>query len=364
MSTAYGHRDTSYYVSDTSPVYAYSFEFSGLVSSYPKGDNQIRRIASRERIAVGLVRSVVLAKHLGVEKLKAIRRSYERYHLAEATVHRNAFKLLLKQTNNRIPDDSEVWKMFQSIRYQMPLFPYRMQMVTLWDKSTNRRVLQASAHQDIANSVYCAEKMRVGNKKWILDDVAHPDSIFDYCTTWTISLIDSGYIPWKCLLGLVMETVRTFLAEWVSANEGEPEWEPEMPTECIQVNTGETVVRRRNLTWICQRELQRKVAKMSRTEGYFRGNACLIMLFILGFPLLQTDNVQGGEIGGQGSQDEAREASISFSSNRHCSISLGDVQRAWTPLAPQHISLLIQIDETNRTLSLRLENDSGDARFS
>ncbi len=53
---------------------------------------------------------------------------------------------------------------------------------------------------------------------------------------------------------------------------------------------------------------------------------------------------------------------MSLNTNRTIDLSI-EFRRAWTPLAPQHISLLIQIDKRNCTVSLRLENDSGDTRF-
>ena len=136
MSTAYGMQDTSYEVSDTSTVDAYSFEFNSLVGSYPGIDERYMR-ANRERIVVGLVHSVLVAKHLGVEKLRVIRRYYYGHCLPKGAVLRNAFKLLLMQMGTRISDDSKIWEMFTSRFYQIPIFPYRMQMMALWDEATN-----------------------------------------------------------------------------------------------------------------------------------------------------------------------------------------------------------------------------------
>ncbi len=47
------------------------------------------------------------------------------------------------------------------------------------------------------------------------------------------------------------------------------------------------------LTRAYKRDLQRKVSKMSREEDNFAGNAALMMLFILQFPLLSEKSVRG-----------------------------------------------------------------------
>ncbi len=361
MSTAYGNRLARYDVEDTYTVDAYSFEFASLVGSYPSG-GKMYRTANREKIVVGLVHSVLLAKHLGVEKLRVIRRYYDEYRLPEGDVTRNAFKLLLKQTDTHILDDAKIWTIFNSSGYDIPIFPYRMQMVALWDEGTNWRVCQASAHQDII-SRYCYHLIYLQdqNEKWILHNAPDPVNIFDYCAKWTTERINRSNDEDKGSLGVVVETVRTFLAEWVTASTREANWEPVIPTGCVEFNTGAIAGDEDYLIWVCQRELQGKVAKMSREEDNFPGNAALIMLFILGFPLLKMDDLQEAEVHAQDSVQEGRGSSPS---NSHRIIDLSvEVWRAWTPLAPQHISLVIQIDKKNRTASLRLENNSGDTRF-
>ena len=368
MSSAYGNRDTSYDVSDTCTVDAYSFEFDSLVSSYPGKDKNTRGSPNRESVTVGLVHSVLLAKHIGIEKLHAIRRYYDEYCVPEGIFLRNAIKLLHLQTNTHIPDDARIWEMFdyESICYQIPIFPYRMQMVALWDEGTNRRVLQASAYQDIFNSLIDPTffKLQYNNEQRVLRDALEPVNIFDYCGKWTIAQISNDRPRWKGSLGVVMETVRTFLAEWLKVNTHEPNWEPEIPTASVEFNTRETIKDRGRLTWICQRELQRKVAKMSKEEESFSGNAALIMLFILGFPLLHVNFVEDTEVCAQDSQDEIQEASISSSSRSHYSVFLSqETWRAWTPLAPQDISLIIPTDSDSGTVSLKLQNNSGDAQF-
>ncbi len=92
---------------------------------------------------MGLVHSMVLAKHLDVEKLQAIMRYSDRCRLAEGAFLRNAFKLLLKQANTRLSNDPGIWKIIESDDYQIPIFPYRMQLVALRDEEMNWRVSQA-----------------------------------------------------------------------------------------------------------------------------------------------------------------------------------------------------------------------------
>ncbi len=365
MTTAYGNRATSYDTSDTSTVEAYSFEFNSLVSSYPASDEK-HRSANRERIAVGLVHSVLLANHLGVETLHEIRRYYDAHHLPEGIILRKAFKLLLMQTNTQIADDAKIWDMFKPIGYQIPIFPYRMQMVALWDEATNWRVLQASAHHDndISSRYAVLLEFESENDQRILQNAPDLVNIFDYCANWTAEQIEQGFVRWKGSLGVVMETVRTFLAEWITANPREPNWEPEIPTECIEFNAGETPVGCDNLTWICQRELQRKVAKMTSEDENFPGNSSLILLFILSFPLLRMDHVREGEADLQDCHDGVQKATASSSPSSHRSIDLSvHLWRAWTPLAPQDMSLAIRTDSDRGKVSVRLQNDGDDSRF-
>ncbi len=136
MSTTYVNHDTSYDAEDTSTADAYSFEFESLVSSYPPNDDKSSD-ANRERIGVGLVHSILVAKHLGVEKLKTTKRYYDRYLLPKGLILRNAIKLLLMQISTYIPGNANIWKSFELPLYDIPIFPYRMQMVALWDQSTN-----------------------------------------------------------------------------------------------------------------------------------------------------------------------------------------------------------------------------------
>ncbi len=147
MITAYGTGFRRYRASFPSDVGLYSFEFDSLVSSYPTNEDK-EGGGNRESVQAELVHSILLAKHLVVEKLKAIRQYYDNYHVPVGGIHKNAFKLLGEQTSSHIPDDAKIWQILESSLRHIPLFPYRMQAVALWDEATNLRVLQASAHED------------------------------------------------------------------------------------------------------------------------------------------------------------------------------------------------------------------------
>ncbi len=165
--------------------------------------------------------------------------------------------------------------------------------------------------------------------------------------------------------------MRTFLAEWLAESEGEPNWEPEVPKNCFEFGPIQSIydipIRRRveqPLVWVRQRELQNKIAKLGDKDENFSGNAALIMLFLLGFPLLRIEVLHDSEVGSKENQQERLETSTASSLNRDNSVDASvEIWRVWTVLAPQDISLMLRVDFTNRTVSLRLRNDSGIAQF-
>ena len=93
-------------------------------------------------------------------------------------------------------------------------------------------------------------------------------NIFDYCAELYIERIEC-----KGLLGVVIETVRMFLAEWLVTGERVPVWDPALPMSLFDFGLNEASVLEpddeldimflnRQLIFICQRELQRKIARM------------------------------------------------------------------------------------------------------
>ncbi len=118
------------------------------------------------------------------------------------------------------------------------------------------------------------------------------------------------------------------------------------------------------LIWICQRELQRKVANLTNNDENLYGNAALILLFLLGFPLVDMEEAQDDEVGKEETQEVLQEVNNRSLSKSYNSLNVGGYSyRVWTPLAPQEISLMLRIDLPRNTVSLGLRNDSGDDRF-
>ncbi len=371
MSTAYGTGYDEYLVGQTSSVNLYSFEFNSLIGSYPTSYEK-RRGRNRESLNVGLAHSVVLAKHLGVEKLKRIREYCNHYRVPLGSIRRNAFRIIHEQTDSG-KLDTEIWAMLESIRCNIPLFLYRMQALALWEEATSWRVLQPSAHQDIWNSIECAKLFRTENEEKVLHKPPHGVNIFDYCAEWTKQHIRS-----KSSLGVILETVRNFLAEWITESVREPVWETEITKYCFEFNLDEAsdlfepenegfrMYPQHRLIWIFQRELQREVAQMRNKDENLPGNGALIILFWLGFPLLNIVKMQDAEGSSctHASQDRIQEARTVSSSNIHSSVDVSvQYWRAWTILAPQNVSLVFRVDLSNRRVSLRMHIHEGDARF-
>ncbi len=369
MSTAYGTGLDSYVVDTTFNVSLYSFEFNSLIGSYPTNDKKPNS-RNRESVRVGLAHSVILAKHLGVEKLKAIREYYNHYRVPLGSIRKNAFRVLYEQMNNGKPD-AKIETMFESIRSTIPLFPFRMQALALWEEGTNWRVLQASAHQDIWNTLACFKSIRIKSDENVLRNLAHKVNIFDYCARWSRTHINS-----KGSRGVILETVRTFLAKWIAGSGREPVWEADFPNDIFEYSLGENselfeeknegylMYPQRRLIWVFQRELQRKVAEIAKKDENLPANAALITLFLLGFPLLSIVRVQDAEVNAQSSPQREQEESTVYSVNRHSNVDVSvQLWRAWTILAPQQISLIFRVDLSKCKASLKLENDSSETQF-
>ncbi len=82
------------------------------------------------------------------------------------------------------------------------------------------------ANCDIARSLYLLGRFKSQNEneKWALDNPLHPVNIFDYRAKWTIERLDSSDDEWEDSLVVVMERVRSFLAEWVAGSAREANW--------------------------------------------------------------------------------------------------------------------------------------------
>ncbi len=169
--------------------------------------------------------------------------------------------------------------------------------------------------------------MKIKNRQRVLHSTANRVNIFDNCTKWTIERAGSSRGEWTSSVAVVLETVCTFLGEWISTNERVPNWEPEIPTVCVQFYTRQTPVNSNYLIWVSQRELQRETAEMSSEEENLPGNPALIMLLILGFPLLQVKVVEDGEFCAYDSRVNVHDASASTYADMHRDMDLS--VRTW-----------------------------------
>ena len=347
---------------------SFAFDFDSLASSYPC-IGEFWEVGNREKIGVGLVQSVLVAKHIGVDRLKAIGRYYMRYRLPTDLVQNDAMQLLLKQTNARFSSEHKICREFGRDRHLLR-FPYEMEMVALWEQGTNWRVLQASAHRDIEDSLLNGEY----ETDWqvpIFQVEPEPIDMFEYCREHTIEFIEDLWNP----LGVVLETVRTCLAKWVTVSAREPDWEPEIPLHRFRFisnwkrgeeedDVGDD--EKESLIWRCQCALQREIFRMQGTDENLPGNNATMMLFILGLPCLKFEEVDNAEQEDEehGSNTGAPNTSnpAECSADHAVNVSVG-VFRVWSPLSPQNVSLMIRCDSETSEISLWLKNDSRSARF-
>ena len=142
----------------------------------------------------------------------------------------------------------------------MPMFPHRMKMIALWEQDTNWGVFQAFAHCDIDTLMDSNfDKLRRADKP---EEV----SLFDY---W--SNIAQGvhvFHSSRRSMRAVMQTVRTFLAQWLTTAGQEPNWQPVMPGEHFEFDLCKNVIdvercdiRDCKLIWTCQQALQKEVSR-------------------------------------------------------------------------------------------------------
>ena len=347
---------------------SFAFDFDSLASSYPCiGESW--EVGNREKIGVELVQPVLVAKHIGLDRLKTIGRYYMQYRLPTDQVQTAAMSVLLKQTTARFSSEHKICTEFGEDR-RLPRFPYEMEMVALWEQGTNWRVFQASVHSDIKRSL---DQCRYGDWAVPLFQVEpEPTDIFEYCREHAIEFIECSWNP----LGVVLETVRTCLAKWFTVTTGsawEPEWEPEIPLHRFEFisnwkreDYNDYDDMQEVLIWRCQCALQQEIFRMQETDENLPGNKATIMLFMLGLPCLKFEEVGNAE---QEDEEHAQNTGKSNTSNStEYSADLGvnvsvEVFRVWSPLAPQNISLMIRRDRETGEISLWLKNNSESAGF-
>ena len=358
-TTAYGSRINEYNVCDTWIVDSYSFEVDSLASSYPARDSY------REDVTASLAHSVILAKHLGLEKLRGIGRYYEQYQMPKRDILEKALKLYFKQTVWNISDESETFKMLcDGYTSSIPLFPYRMQLVALWEQETNWRVLQASAHADVQSFLFYGETGLTPLHQ--LD--AKPCNVFDYYSNIARNKFAGESYP-GCT-GVVIESVRSLLGEWQMRSTQEVEWEPAVSLECFDFNTTLNILNdflesdlQEQMIWLCQEALQKEVVRISNGDRNLPSNSALIMLFLLGFPRLHMDAVDDSEVETHDSNTDTGTSNTLLSQSHH---SVGVSNRAWkvtTSLAPQDIWIEIRTDVDMQRCSVGLKKGNEISHF-
>ena len=363
MSTAYGSLFPDYYVDCTWSVDSYSFEVDSLVSSYPAGSNYSGD-RNREGVTVGLVHSLILAKHLGVEKLKGIRYYYDRYKVPKRGILGKALKLYFKQTVDDISDELKIFETFcGGYAVDIPLFPHVMQLIALWEKSTNWRVLQASAHADIEFSLSDRDRRLVS----LCQAESEPCDVFDHCFNIAGDVFEKEKKP-GCA-GVVLETVRSFLAEWVITTSQEADWEPLVPMEPFEFSIPPNILNgteddlRHKIVWVCQQVLQEEVARISTEHSSLSANNALIMLFMLGCPRLQMDEVQDTQAGKHSNDSGGGESSLPKSRFDRIVRVSNRVWRVTSDLTPQNIWIEVEIDMDTYRCSVRLKTGENLSRF-
>ncbi len=373
-ATAYGTGVFSYNLWRT--FNSYELEFEGLRTSFPYCISNAR-VENRENICVELIDSVVMAKHIGSEKLALMRNYYDQACLPTSEIWKDAWLLLLEQCQSLPPEDSQLFKMYQDMEH-VPLFPYRLQMVALWDEFTNWRVLQASVHRDIHASVFAGDALAgrirdVESEKSLYEMDLPPRRIFSYCREMGRRYARSEHSYSQLVsFGVVMETVRSFLAEWLVSNAQAPQWDPIIPGTIIELSVSEYSSRqlrdpdawgRNRLIWECLRGLHSSIVQATTAHTDMPSCDALIMLFILGLPALDIQEVSEFSISGDEMRSGTERSAIGFSGSQvQVDVSVGCL-RISSQLTPQKVALYIQVDEKTQLVSLKLVSESDDARF-
>ncbi len=356
---------------------AYSFEFNSLCGSFPTNKNNPWN-SLREDIAVELVDCLLLVKHMGVQKLRRIKRSYGRATFLNDKMWNAAFKFLLEQCGaSKVLKDNSMADMFSELD-RIPIFPSRLQMMTLWDKCPNKRVLQASVHNDNDAALFMD-----GDPADVSDQVEEfcggPKDVYDYYKD--IGRLVAKHYGKRIVCGVVAESVRSFLADWLTSSGHEPSWEPVVPTDyelefrVSQYILGEKLQGRKTdrLLWECQRALHTEIARTYRGHEDLPSSAPLMMLFILAFPQVSIEEIVNEENGyeiiavnpNSGDCDGKKsDESTSTSSSSHCEVNVSErVLRLWAEFVPSDVTVLIRQNLVTSQATLKLTSKCHDARF-
>ena len=296
--------------------YAYEFEFNNVCSSFPT-DKHDQWNSTRHEVSVAFVECMLLANYMGPEKLRQIKSYFERLCFDTNELWVNAIKLLLEQVHHsHLIDDSDLSVMFQDL-HKMPIFPCRLQMIRLWDTCSNRRVLQASVHNDNHNVLTF-----FGGSDLVRDPTkVHADDglldIYDY-----YKLIGENICNRFISYSIVAESVRSFLAEWLVKTHATSEstqvidWKPILDFD-YEFSFSATdsvfleklnVEERDRIIWECQRALQAEVSRNYIDHPNLPSSSALIMMFIFALPQLDLDEVDNANFYSSAAKNDEGEA--------------------------------------------------------
>ena len=244
-------------------------------------------------------------------------------------------------------------------------------MVSLWEQEINWRALQASTHSDICNSLgYTKTKFTP-----LHQDDTKPNNMFDHCSNIARNAFKEDGEP-GCA-GTVLESVRSFLAEWQMKNMRGADWEPVVPMEYLEFSTPRNIldgcggeneedenrVLHIRMIWVCQQTLQREVSRTLNGHQNLPSNNTLIMLLLFGFPLLQMEKVDESDVEVYDTNNHACEDDASPSQPHH---TLNLWNRTWkvtTELAAQDIWIEIRIDLDAQKCHVGLKKGDDVSRF-
>lgn len=167
-------------------------ELEDLMNDYPSDNNRIDQACYP---FIELVHAVLFCKAMDCEALKALKHYSSNFSLSGSS---SGWQLFLWQ-NEELPVDNDLGTLDKE---RVPLFPWQYLMVPLWDKCTNWRVLQATAHKDNKFRIYAPDS-------YYPPQTTQP-CYFEHTRKFIVE--NAHHYTEFRFSGALMETVRSFLA--------------------------------------------------------------------------------------------------------------------------------------------------------